>query len=80
MINCQAQSITEIYSSTPIHSLLCEVGLISASILLDKRQRIYTYRLFSLLDLHPAKEILHISLRKVDGSLQPRELPENTVM
>ena len=61
------------YFSTPIHPLLCEAGLIPASILLDYRQKIYTHRLLSLTDLHPTKEILPISLRKGDGSLQPGE-------
>ena len=63
MINRQVRSITEMYSSTPIHPLLCEAGLVPASFLLDYRQRVYTHRLLSLPDLHPAKEILPISLK-----------------
>ncbi len=80
MINRQARSITGMYSSTPIHSLLCEAGLIPASILLDYRQRIYAHWLLSLSDLHPTKDIFPISLRKGDGSLQPGELQEDTLM
>ncbi len=68
------------YSSTPIHPLICEAGLIPASILLDYRQRLYTHRLLSLPDLHPTKEILPISLRERDRGFQPGEVPENTLM
>ncbi len=80
MINRQARLITGMYSSTPIHPLLCEAGLTPASILLDYRQRVYAHRLVSLPDLHPVKEILPISLRKGDVGFQPGELPENTLM
>ena len=71
MINRQARSITGMYSSTPVHPLLCEAGLISASILLDYRQRLYTHRLLSLPDSHPTKEILPISLR--EGRIRQRQ-------
>lgn len=80
MINRQARSITGMYSSTPIHPLLYEAGLTPAPILLDHRQKVYAHRLLGLPDLHPAKEILPISLRKGDGGFQPGELPENTLM
>ncbi len=80
MINRQARSITGMYSSTPIHPLLCKAGLIPASILLDYRQRAYTCRLLVLSELHSAKEILPISLRKGDQDFQPGELPENTLL
>ena len=80
MINRQARSITGMYSSTPIHPLLCEAGLIPASILLDYRQRVYAHRLLSFPDLHPAKEILPINLREGDKGFRPEELPENTLM
>ena len=80
MINRQARSITEMYSSTPIHPLLCEAGLIPASVLLDYRQRIYACRLLRLPEMHPAKEILSISLRKGDQDFQPGELPENSLV
>lgn len=55
-------------------------NFIRSSILLDYRQRIYTYWLLSLLDLYLAKEILPISLRKGDRGFQPGELPENTLL
>lgn len=68
------------YPSTPIYPLLSEAGLIPASTLLDYCQRLYACRLLSLPDEHPAKQILPISLRSGDGSFQPGELPENTLM
>ena len=80
IINRQARSITGMYSSTPIHPLLCEAGLVPASVLLDHRQRVYTHRLLCLPDSHPTKEILPISLREGDRGFQPGELPENTLM
>ena len=80
MINRQVESITGMYSSTPIHPLLCEAGLIPASILLDYRQRIYTCRLLRLPEIHPAKNILPISLRNGDQGFQLGELPENTLL
>ena len=80
VINRQARSITRMYSSTPIHPLLCEAGLIPASVLLDYRQRIYTCRLLRLPEMHPAKEILPISLGKGDQDFQPGELPENSLL
>ncbi len=80
LLNRQARLITGMYPSTPIHPLLSEAGLIPASTLLDYRQRLYAYRLLSLLDEHPAKQILPVSLRIGDGSFQPGELPDNTLM
>lgn len=79
MINRQARLIKGIYSSTPIHPLLCEAGLVPA-LVLDYCQRVYTHWLHSLSNLHPAKEILPISLREGDRGFQPGELPENTLM
>ena len=80
IINCQAQSITQMYSSTSIHSLLCKADLISDSILLDYCQCIYAHRLLSLPELHPAKQILPVGLKNGDKGFQPGELPENTLM
>ena len=77
MINRQAQSITGMYSSTPIHLLL---GLIPASILLDYRQHIYTCRLLKLSEIHLAKNILPIRLKKGDQDDQPEEIPKNSLM
>lgn len=80
--NClidQARSITGMYSSTLIHPLLCEAGLILASTFLNYRQTQFAYRPLSLRDQH-AKNILPISLRKWDASYQPGEPPENTLM
>ena len=80
MLNQQARSITRMYPSTPLYPLLCEAGLAPASTLLDHRQRLYAYRLLSLPDQHPAKEILSVSLRVGDTSFQPGELPDDTLM
>lgn len=55
MINRQARSITGMHPSTPVYPILCESGLIPASILLDYRQRQFTHRLLSHPDLHPGK-------------------------
>ena len=46
-----------------------------ASTLLNRHWQ-YACRLLSLQDKHPAKDILPISLRKVDGGFQPGELPK----
>lgn len=65
------------YRSTPIAPLMSEAGLIPAEIMLDYRQRRYAHRLLTLPDGHPTKDILPVSLRLGDGSVQPGELPEN---
>lgn len=80
MINRQTQPINGIYSSISIHLLLCEAGSIPTSILLNYCQRVYTYRLLRLPELHPAKKILPISLKNRDQGFQPGELPENTLL
>lgn len=72
LFNRQARSIRGMYPSTPIHPLLCQAGLTPASTVLDYRQKLYAYRLLSLPDQHPTKEILPISLREGDGAFQPR--------
>lgn len=56
---------------------MSESGLIPALILLDYRQRKYAYRLLTLPDGNPAKEMLPITLRLGDGDAQPGELPED---
>lgn len=68
------------YRSTPLHPLLCEAGIIPASTYLDYRQRLYAHRLLSLPDLHPAKEILPISLRVGDEGFQPGELSDDSLI
>lgn len=68
------------YSSTPIHSLLCKASLIPVSVLLDYQQKIYIHWLLCLPDLHLNKEILLVSLRKGDRGFQLGELPENTLI
>ncbi len=65
------------YRSTPISPLMSESGLIPAEIRLEYRQRKYAYRLLTLPDGHPTKDILPITLRVGDGSTQPGEIPEN---
>lgn len=68
------------YPSTPIQPLLSEAGLIPAKLLQEFRQKSYAYRLITLPDHHPTKQILPISLRNGDESSQPGEQPEDTLM
>ena len=56
------------YSSTPIQALISKAGLVLAQILLDHRQRIYTYRLFTFPNNHLAKTILLFSFRNGDAN------------
>ena len=53
-----------------------DFGLIPAHILLDSWQQAYTYRIISLPDSIPTKDILPITLRTGDRNAQPRDLPE----
>lgn len=64
------------YSSTPIAALMSKSGLIPTHIMLDFRQRMYAYRLLSLPDSVPTKEILPITLQIGDGNAQPEDQPE----
>lgn len=81
LLDRQARAITGMYSSTPIQGLMSEAGLLPAQILLDHRQRMYTYRLLTLPDDHPAKNILPISLRKRDASTTSADdQPEDTLI
>lgn len=80
MLNRQRRAITGTYPGTPIHPLLSEAGLIPAKLLLDFRQKSYAYRLLTLLNHHPTKQILPISLRDGDKSSQSGEQPEDTLL
>ena len=80
LFNRQGRAITGMYPSTPIHPLLSEAGLIPAKFLLDFRQKSYAYRLLTLPDYHPTKQILPISLRNRDENLQLGEQSEDTLM
>ncbi len=80
LLNRQARAITGMYPSMPVHPLLCEAGLIPAKLLLDFRQKTYAYRLLTLPDHHPTKNILPVSLRKGDESSQSREQPNDTLI
>ena len=75
LVNRQGRAITGIYPSAPICPLLSEAGLIPAQLLLDARQKSYAYRLFTLPDCHPTKQILPISLKEGDENSQPGEQP-----
>ena len=55
LINRQARSITGMYLTTPVATLMSESGLIPAHISLDFRQRKYVYRLLSLQILYQRK-------------------------
>lgn len=80
LLNRQARAITGMYPSTPIHPLLSEAGLIPAKIMLDRRQKAYAYRLLTLPDCHPTKQVLPVSLGKGDKNSQPGEQPDDTLM
>lgn len=67
------------YPSAPIHPLLCEAGLIPTKLLLEFRPKAYAYRLLSLPDHYPTKQILAISLRDGDENSQTGEQPEDTL-
>ncbi len=77
LINRQARSITGMYQSSPIPSLMSESGLLPAHVLLDFRQRKYAHRILSLPDSIPTKDILPITLRTGDGTAQPEDLSES---
>lgn len=77
LFNRQARSITGLYQSTPIASLMSESELTPAHILLDFWQRRYAYQILSLPDNVPTKSILPHTLRVGDGNDQPREQPED---
>lgn len=69
------------YPSTPVQALISEAGLVPAQILLDHRQRMYTYRLLTLPDDHITKKILPISFRKGDAdTISADEQPEDTLI
>ena len=69
LINRLACSITGMYPSTPIAALMNESGLVPAHIMLDFRQRMYAYRLLSLPDSIPTKDVLPITLQIGDGNV-----------
>ena len=69
--------ITCMYRSTPIDPLISESGLMPLEIMLNHCPRKYAYRLLSLPDGHPTKDILPITLRTGDGSTQPGEQPDS---
>lgn len=58
------------YPSTSIQPICCEAGSIFALFLLDYRQKLYTYHLLCLSNLHLTKKIPPISLRKGDGKFR----------
>ena len=64
------------YRSSPISHLINNSGLLPAYILLDSRQRAYTYRILSLPNSIPTKDILPVTFRTGDGNMQPEDLPE----
>ncbi len=80
LINRQGRAITSMYPSTLIHPLLSEAGLIPAQLVLDSRQKAYAYRLLTVPDCHPTKQILPISLREGDENSLPGEQPEDTLI
>lgn len=79
MINQQVWAITGMYPSISIFHLLYEVGLIPALII---RQSLTWLHLLFIKhpDMHPAKELLPVSLRKGDQDFQPSEILENSLV
>lgn len=68
------------YSSTPIQALMSEAGLGPAQVILNHRQRMYTYRLLSLPDDHLTKKFHPISFRNGHGdTTQANEQPRDTL-
>ena len=59
--------------STPVGSLVCEVGLAPADALLEARQLKYTIQLLGLPENHLAKEILLVSFWEGVQHTQPGE-------
>ncbi len=55
---------------------MSESGLLPAHVLLDFRQRKYAYRILSLPDSIPTKDILPFTLRIGDGNAQPEDVSE----
>ena len=62
LINQQARSITGMYWSSPIFSLINDLGLLPAHILLNSWQQVYAYCILCLPDSVPTKDILPITL------------------
>ena len=70
VINRGARAVTGMWKSTPIDILLAEANLRKAKVLLDWRQRSFSFRLTSLPDKNPAKNILPVTLRNGDSAEQ----------
>lgn len=77
MINHLVKLRMGIYSSTFIHRQFCKSSFILISIFLDYCQRLYTYWLLSLSNLHLTKEIISINLREKNKEFQLEKTLEN---
>lgn len=75
LIHKQTCLMTGIYFDTTIAAVISESGLISAHIMLDFLQRIYTYQLFNLSDSILNKDILPITLQIGDKNAQTKDQP-----
>ena len=68
------------YSSTPVQALMSKAGLVSAQVLLDHQQRMYTSRLLGLPDEYLTKRILPISFQNGDrDTTRADEQPRDTL-
>lgn len=76
-LNRQGQAITSMYWSF-IAPFMDESNWIPASIMLDYQQRKYAYYFLTSPDRYLTKNLLPITLRAGNGSLQPGELPKIT--
>lgn len=63
LINQQARSIIEMYSSSPIALFISESVLLLSQILMDIRQYKYVHQILYFSDSIPRKDILSITLR-----------------
>lgn len=76
-MNKYVQAIIGMYQITPIRLLMSKSGLVSARMMLDYRQRKYTFQLLTLPDDYLSKNILSIMLKVGERNLLPEDLLEH---
>lgn len=80
LIKRQVEEIKGIYLRTPIQPLISELRLVPGRILLDHRQRIYTYRLFSVSNDHSTKNVRPISFCNRDGDITQEDEQQRDIL
>lgn len=69
------------YSSLFIQAIISKARSVSTQILLDYRQKMYTYRFLTFLDNHFARKILSISFRNEDAdTIQAKNQPKDSLI